>query len=645
MRLIRRSRTAVGVLAAALLVSASGCGTDSPEGLDATTTPATTPATTTEPTAPSTTTTPAESTPPTTDESTEIVMVRSTGSPANSPFEVAGDDDGPSPMRWLAPWDDGFLAIGVPMPAQPLPAQLPPEIAELFPPEVDALFPDGLPPTQQEAIDILEEAGLFETVMQVLQEHPEAQDALLDVERPDAELVAAWSADGDAWTTRELQAPAGLGNPVTLSVYDDRLTVAGMVQPTDDPAPGIVTVASTTDLETWTTRRIEIDVPTNLPEEVMVGIGPSSAAANDDIWAVDVWVDLHVDPFQFLPPDVQEQMMDGDSGLGLDGEGVTVETIGDDGEVTVIERYTWADLGVPDDIVSVMTGGASRAERWSGTWDDPTMTSSPTPEFMSGRLVATSAGILSTGQRVTFTSDGRRWTEITTPVPNLQIQSAVTLGDEVVMLASTPYGASSVYMVTADGSTWTEVEVPGLHGAFSSWAETFSPAFLIDVNSPVAQTQMVVVEHDGFELTQEFDAVIAYQLVDLSTGEVVAEESVDQRTTWVTVDGPFEYLTDDASGVTISDPDTGEAIVQIPQQVMMEAWDDLNDPEQPYIPDTQILATSDGATWLLEDLDDGDDEQEWAPPRIVAANGDTVLVATTSWEPYDEEWQRYSLAE
>ena len=112
MRLIRRSRTAVGVLAAALLVSASGCGTDSPEGLDATTAPATTPATTTEPTAPSTTTTPAESTPPTTDESTEIVMVRSTGSPANSPFEVAGDDDGPSPMRWLAPWDDGFLAIG-----------------------------------------------------------------------------------------------------------------------------------------------------------------------------------------------------------------------------------------------------------------------------------------------------------------------------------------------------------------------------------------------------------------------------------------------------------------------------------------------------------------------------------------------------
>ena len=50
--------------------------------------------------------------------------------------------------------------------------------------------------------------------------------------------------------------------------------------------------------------------------------------------------------------------------------------------------------------------------------------------------------------------------------------------------------------------------------------------------------QTVVVEHDGFELTQEFGEVVAYRLVDLDTGDLVAEESVDLRTTPIGETGP-----------------------------------------------------------------------------------------------------------
>ena len=172
------SRTVVRVLATALLVSVSGCGTDNPEDLDSTATSATTTEATeateaTETTAESTTPAPAPTAD--TDTSTDVVTARSASTPATAPFGAAGVDgvDGdPTPVRWLVPWEDGFLAIGVRMPPQPLPPELPPEIAELFPPEVDALFPDGLPPTHPVAMDFLEHADLLDAVMQVFVEHP-----------------------------------------------------------------------------------------------------------------------------------------------------------------------------------------------------------------------------------------------------------------------------------------------------------------------------------------------------------------------------------------------------------------------------------------------------------------------------------------
>lgn len=112
-------------------------------------------------------------------------MVQSAGVLVSAPFDATADDADFVPVQWLVPWGDGFLAVGVSYPPQPLPGQLPPEIADLFPPEVTELFPDGLPTTQQEAVEILQEADLYDVVMGVLDEYPEAMDALQSAERPD----------------------------------------------------------------------------------------------------------------------------------------------------------------------------------------------------------------------------------------------------------------------------------------------------------------------------------------------------------------------------------------------------------------------------------------------------------------------------
>jgi hypothetical protein len=638
MRSIRRSRAAVGLLTAAFLVAASGCAADRPDRLVS---------------SPATDTTEAISSPESTTPSTAAAdtlesapVMQSAAVAVNAPFGASAVDTDFVPVQWLVPWDDGFLAVGVRHAPQPLPDQLPPEVADLFPPEVNALFPDGLPPTQQEAIEILEEADLFDEVMDVVNEYPEAMDALQSAPRPAASLVATWSADGDTWTPTEMTAPDGLGDLQQLAVSGDRLTIAGTSPPGEDRVPWTVTVASTTDLETWTTESFEIRPPEGVPDDVQVWVSPIGVAANDEHWVVRTMVDASIDPFEYLPDEVQERLMTGGYGIGIEPDGVMVEFDGESDEGIEVQRYTWAELGVPDAVVPFLQGSQSRVELWSGTWGgEPSVTVGDEP---FGTLLATSAGFLDFGDGVAFSPDGTTWTQVRTPQPNLWFQAAAPLGDDVVAIAGTPYGETSIRIVDATGTNWTDVEVAGLDETFSAWNSASSPAFILANEPSAPEPETLVVEHDGFELTRVFGGVVSYELVDLSTGAVVAEESVDLRTTQTASDGPFEHLTEDMLGVTITDPATGAMIVQIPQSAMSEAWseatgggDEAFEYDQP---DLWLLATADGESWLLEDLDDPD-PAEPNPPQHVTVNGTTLLVGTYGWEPGTDIWQRFTLTE
>jgi len=584
MRSIRRSRAAGGFLAAALLVAVSGCGADESDPLSL-------PPTANEPDVAD----PPEATwSPTNEAFGTTQMLESAVVAATAPFAATMDDPDFVPVQWLLPWDDGFLAAGVRYPPQPLPEQLPPEIAELFPPEVNALFPDGLPPTQQEAQAILDEAGLFDEVMDVLNEHPEAMDAIQSAQRPASELVASWSADGDEWTPTDIALPDGLGDLSQLVVSGDRLTTAGSIVPQDGVGPWIMTVASTTDLRNWTTRSFEIATPEDLPEGAQVWAHLIAVAADDEHWVARVIVD------------------------------VAVESLG------------------------ATQGSQPRVELWSGSWDESSV-GEPTigaEDQAFGLLLATGAGFVDIGEQVAFSPDGQTWTEVNAPQPNLWFQTVAPLGDDLVMIAGTPYGEASIHVLDTADRTWTDIEIPGLEGPFSTWTWASSPAFIIETEMPPPLVQTVVVEHDDFELTLRYGDVAAYQLVDLSNGDIVAEESIGPRTTQAAVDGPFEYLSEDMLGVTVTDPESGAVIVQIPNWVMSEAWDELWEGDnafETYESDLWLLATPDGEAWLLEDLDDNEFDEPG--PQFVATNGSTVLIGSPGWDSGTDVWQRFSLTE
>jgi hypothetical protein len=489
MRSIRRSHSTVGLLAVAFLVAASACGSDDTDQLVS-------------PPAPDTTdiTEPGSTWAPTDNGPFETVrVVTSTPVVVSPPFDASVEGSGYVPVQWLVPWEDGFLAAGVRFAPQPLPDKLPPEIAELFPPEVTALFPDGLPPTQQEAIDILTEAGLLDVVMDILDEHPDAMDAVQSEPQPEPELVAAWSEDGDTWTPSELAQPDGLGLVSLLSVFGGRLTVAGTV-PAADGEPWITTVASTTDLENWDTVRLPLEgteAPPE-PEDTETAMSPQTwaspvaVAADDEHWVVRVM-------------------------------------IADDTD------------GRPE----------PRNEQWSAAWgDEPVMSEADQTSWI---LQSTSDGFLELGEDIRYSPDGRTWTDVTEPVPEVGYQTTAPFADGVLAIAGTFSSessfSSSILALDATGNRMAEVSIPGLGDEFATWGASSSPAFIV------------------------------------------------QR---------------EAASTTI--------------------------------PDLWLLATTDGETWLLQDLDDGDAPEEIPMPGPVAINGTTVLVGSFTWEPDSTAvWQRFEI--
>jgi hypothetical protein len=576
---IRRTRCAAGVLAVAFLIAASSCGADpsdqsgSPPETDATDI-ADEPSATWAPVG--------------TDSPEPERTVTSTAVTISAPFDAMLEETEYVPVQWLVPWDDGFLAVSVRYPPQPLPGRLPPEIVALFPPEVNALFPDGLPPTQQEAVDILREAGLLDVVMDILDENPEAMDAVQSAPSPEPELLASWSTDGDSWIPVVMAPPDPVANILQLAVSGNRLTIAGTIPPDEDGGSSIVTVASTTDLENWNTASVSLPQPAGPTEAEQMWADPIAVAADDEHWVVRI-------------------------------------------------------MATP---MSGPSGSEPRVELWSGAWGgEPAASEAGQQSWM---LLATSDGFLDLGERVTFSPDGQTWTEVPDQAPNVFFQTAAPLGDGALAIMGTPSGESSIVVLDATGTIRTEVEIPGLGDRFSTWGSMSSPAFIVTPTMTAPATQTIAIEHDGFELTQEWGDVAAYQLVERSTGDVVVEESVDLETTEITEDGPFEYLAEDSSGMTITDPDTGATIVEIPRSVISAAWNEAQGDAQttvdPQQPDLWLLATADAETWLLQDLEE-DGSDGFNGPQLVAANGTTVLVGTPGWEPGTDVWQRFAIAE
>jgi hypothetical protein len=547
-----------------------------------------------------------------------------------------GTGGAPQYGEWTVGWQDGFLVGAQSFAPQPLPDELPEDVVALFPQEVLDVFGGELPATISEATQMLSEAGLLDTVTDIIAANPAASEAIYSVETEvtPPSLDVRFTTDGVTWEPVEMTLPPDASYFNSVSAVDGRLVVSyGLQDPlTGVAADGIARVATTENLVDWTVQEIVIPPPpVELPADALWSVYVNGVASNETGWVASVHSGLELDLVRLLPDEVRAQYEQSDDGYStsLDETGFSLERFVAGKSET--DKYTWEALGISPDVAAYLTGQNYEPTLWAATWDgSPTASQASVP---IQQVVATPAGFVGLGEEIWFSPDGLTWTTNPLPSADAYLSSSFTFDGGIVAFVGTRNGARILRLDERGGSPqW--LDIPGLPENSQGWFGFGSRlGVVLDAAEPGPPPPPLVVETDGHRLTIDNETGTA-EVVALATDEVVATADFGRR------------LDDDASivfgsdGVTVTDPVTGAVIVVFPTDVLEAAsralyeTEPMTEPEE-YRPDTWLLATLDGETFVLDDLDDGTGDS-YVGGGTLAANGSRLLLQVAgSWVLYD----------
>lgn len=543
--------------------------------------------------------------------------------------QIAGVAGAPEYAEWTAAWRDGFLVGSQVFAPQPLPEELPEDVRALFPQEVRDLFGGDLPPTIEEATQMLADAGLLDVVTEIIAAHPEASAAIYSVENQEPPtLDVRFTTDGVTWEPIEVVPPPDASYISGATSVGDRLVVwYGTQGPNSEFGDGTVRVATTSDLVDWNVQEIVVPPPSfELPDGVTWSVQPSSFAANESGWVANVYANLNLDPFELVPAEVRAELESGGTGFGFsqDDAGITIEAEGSEPIV-----YTWDELGVAPEVVDYLNGNYVPTT-WAATWDGvpaPSQTAVP-PDS----IVATPAGFVGLGSDVRFSPDGLTWSTSPLPVDDAYyVTASFTFDGGIIAFVDTPDGVQFLRLDERGGSP-QPLDIPGLPtSATGGFGQGSRLGVVLDAAQHGPPPPPLVVEADGYRLTIDHASGVA-EVADVATGEVVVTTSMRDAGE----DGPIVW---DGTGVTVTDQATGDVIVVFPREAVDAANEALsaNDAfvENEYNPDLWLLASADGETFVVDDLDDGEGEGYFGPNGLIANGSRLLLQAGGAWVVYD----------
>jgi len=530
----------------------------------------------------------------------------------------------------LLAWQDGFLSIRTTFEPQPLPAELPPEIAEQFPPEVVDLFPDGLPPTIDEAIQVLQEADLLDEVSQVLADNQDIYDAVY-AEEAVVDTTVRFSTDGREWSDITADFPVADNYWSHVSTTTDRMVI-GVESYDDEPgtpgSPRAIDVYSSTDLVEWELQQIPLaSPPANDEYGSQFSTYLSGFAATDTGFIASTGSSFSADPFELLPPDVRDQVENsGYNSIGWGDDGITVEIFDDTAEIPdngesnpepiEVLTFTWEELGLegpPDE-----DGRDSRATYVSTWGGQPTEVESSGP----GWFIGVGDHFVELGPEPRRSTNGIDWTPIAAPDDGL-VNGIVETSRGAALLVGDELGRSTIYEGDLEAGDWSLIEVPGLpdNVGGQSWgrsvflfqdfgeSDTFGPDPSLDAVGTIQRAEVdgyryeLVVTHTA----DEYGA--SYTVTDIESGEVVVTESADGLSD---EDDSFEFVQDGfgSDQLRILDPATGDVVVDIPFDAMTQelinadgTTVDVTEPRAAdAVPDTEFAEPN---HWVLANLDAG----------------------------------------
>ncbi len=550
------------------------------------------------------------------------------------PGSSAGTNGAPQFGEWIVPWDDGFLVGAMQFAPQRLPDELPAEVLALFPQEVIDFFDGDLPDTIAEATEQLSEAGLLDVVTEVIQNNPAASDAIYGAPTEAPTLDVRFTVDGVDWEPREMVLPPGATYLSSVTAVGDRLAaVYSVVDPlTSSSADGTITVATTADLNAWTTQDIVVPSPGELPDGFTWQVSAQGFAANDNGWVVSVYDSVDMDPYALVPVEVRDEI-DSANGFGLNTDelGITIDYDFDDTGNTAGQSrtFTWDELGVAPELAQLVSGQNAASTLWAATWDgEPMPTDGPRD---GGTIAVTPAGFVQWTDQSWFSPDGITWAASPLPDGVSWVSGAFDIDGGLIVMASNETGETSFHRVDERGGNAVLLDLPV--PAATSFAPNGPFGGSMTSGAVVSADPVIVpgeerlsVEADGYRLTLLEPAGI-FEVTEVATGVVVLSES------------PFGVGTADDSnivfddaGITVTDPTTGEVLVMFSNEVIdasEQAYFDTGGGD--YTPDFWVIASLDGERFVVDDLEGPTDG-----PTSLATNGTRLLVQSgTNWIIYD----------
>jgi hypothetical protein len=545
----------------------------------------------------------------------------------------AGTNGAPEYGEWMVPWEDGFLVGSTSFAPQPLPDELPEEVVALFPQEVIDLFGGELPDTISEATAQLSEAGLLDVVAEIIADNPAASEAIYGAPTDTAPtLDVRFTTDGETWEPREMVAPPGATYFSSATAVGDRIAVVySVIDPlTGMPVDSRVVVATTSDLTNWATQDIVLPAPPDLPDGVTWSVYPQGLVANDAGWVVPVYSSLDIDPYSLVPEEVRLGI-DDENGLsvGTTGDGIIIESdFDDDGNPTQSQRFTWEELGVDPAVAELVAEQEYAPTLWAASWDgEPSPTDAPP---VQGPMVATPSGFVAWTDQTWFSPDGVTWTASPLPDEEAMVSGAFNVDGGLIVLSSTNDGGHRVHRVDERGSgaELLDIEIvpEGLMARAAWMTGTAAAGMVIDATPALDESDMLSLDVDGYRLTINPMSGV-FVVTDVATGETVVSAPFSLGS-----DDDDSPITIDETGITATDPETGEVLVVFPSEALDAAEREFFDEgDGVYTPGFWLLASLDGERFVIEDLDDADDG-----PMAVVSNGSRLLVqAGRSWLVYD----------
>lgn len=551
-----------------------------------------------------------------------------------------GDPGSTYPGEAVVAWKDGFLRFGTTYTPQPLPVEFSDEIAAQFPPEVVELFEEnGLPPTIDEASQMLSEAGLLDEVTDVLNANPDVSEAIYAESPPPPEVYAATSTDGVEWASVDLVLPAGWGTTAQVVSTGDRLVVAvekfdGDPSSAGSSAPPQASygVASTTDLLTWDVVELEPG-DSVLPYPLIEYRWLDALAANETGWTAMLSSNTEIDP-TFLEPLVLDSEPEARANYGT----VVDEAI----EVYFFDEATGRDVGTQRFTFEELAVSAADvpAEPWSSNVYAASWRGEVQRSNRGGPMAAVTAvdsGFIGLGEQIEFSTDGLAWSPVASPTGLTVPMSVMPLGRDAAALFRSDDSSVVAYRLRFPDMVWQPLDLPRLPDGAQVWGAAPTSAIVMPVedfgegnDSP---TEFSVVVEPNYSVDLFFDGTTqSYTVFDLATGDVVLSESTAVPNDF---DEAFEHLESGVDGgFTIVDPATGDVLVEVSDRMISEAQKSappstmvLDEP--PIEPAAWLLATTDGDSWLLERVPGGE-SVFFEGPHSVAANGAVVVVQTAS---------------